>query len=127
MGSTPKVNHGRSQEPQPFSLRWTRRRNQAQNRPRKCEPEPVRQRILLLHTGRGTMSAIVEIQGLSKQYGRRKAVDDVNMTIESGEIFGLVGPNGAGKTTTMRMLVTLLRPDKGEIRVGGYSVRKSPR
>jgi len=73
------------------------------------------------------MSPIVEITGLSKQYGRRKAVDDVNMSVESGEIFGLVGPNGAGKTTTMRMLVTLLRPDKGEIRVGGYSVRKSPR
>jgi ABC-2 type transport system ATP-binding protein len=73
------------------------------------------------------MSAIVEIQGLSKHYGRRKAVDGVSMTIESGEIFGLVGPNGAGKTTTMRMLVTLLKPDKGEIHVGGYSVRKAPR
>jgi ABC-2 type transport system ATP-binding protein len=73
------------------------------------------------------MSTIVEITGLNKNYGRRKAVDDVNMTIESGEIFGLVGPNGAGKTTTMRMLVTLLKPDKGEIRVGGYSVRKFPR
>lgn len=73
------------------------------------------------------MSTIIEIQGLCKQYGKRKAVDDVNMTIESGEIFGLVGPNGAGKTTTMRMLVTLLKPDKGEIRVGGYSVRKTPR
>ncbi len=73
------------------------------------------------------MSAVVEIQGLCKQYGKRKAVDNVSMSIESGEIFGLVGPNGAGKTTTMRMLVTLLKPDKGEIRVGGYSVRKSPR
>ena len=73
------------------------------------------------------MSAIVEIKGLNKQYGKRKAVDDVSMTIESGEIFGLVGPNGAGKTTTMRMLVTLLKPDKGEIQVGGYSIRKSPR
>lgn len=73
------------------------------------------------------MNAIVEIKGLNKQYGRRKAVDDVSMSIESGEIFGLVGPNGAGKTTTMRMLVTLLRPDKGEIHVGGYSVRKAPR
>jgi ABC-2 type transport system ATP-binding protein len=73
------------------------------------------------------MSTIVEIQGLNKQFGRRKAVDDVNLTVESGEIFGLVGPNGAGKTTTMRMLVTLLKPDKGEIRVGGYSVRKAPR
>jgi len=73
------------------------------------------------------VSAIVEIKGLNKQYGKRKAVDDVSMTIESGEIFGLVGPNGAGKTTTMRMLVTLLKPDKGEIHVGGYSVRKAPR
>jgi ABC-2 type transport system ATP-binding protein len=73
------------------------------------------------------MSAIIEIQGLSKQFGSRKAVDDVNMTIESGEIFGLVGPNGAGKTTTMRMLVTLLQPGKGEIHVGGYSVRTAPR
>ena len=73
------------------------------------------------------MSAMIEIQGLHKQYGRRKAVDDVSMTIENGEIFGLVGPNGAGKTTTMRMLVTLLKADKGEIHVGGYSVRKAPR
>ena len=73
------------------------------------------------------MSAIVEIQGLNKQFGKRKAVDDVSLAIESGEIFGLVGPNGAGKTTTMRMLVTLLKPDKGEIRVGGYSVRNASR
>ncbi len=73
------------------------------------------------------MSAVVEIEGLCKQYGKRKAVDNVSMSIENGEIFGLVGPNGAGKTTTMRMLVTLLAPDKGEIKVGGYSVRKSPR
>lgn len=73
------------------------------------------------------MSTIIEIQGLCKQYGKRKAVDDVNMTVESGEIFGLVGPNGAGKTTTMRMLVTLLKPDRGQIRVGGYSIYNNPR
>ncbi len=73
------------------------------------------------------MSAIIEIQNLSKRFGRRAAVDDISMGVEQGEIFGLVGPNGAGKTTTMRMLVTLLLPDKGEIRVGGHSVRKNPR
>ena len=73
------------------------------------------------------MSAIIEIRELSKHFARRLAVDNVNVTIESGEIFGLVGPNGAGKTTTMRMLVTLLEPDKGEILVGGHSVRKAPR
>ncbi len=54
------------------------------------------------------MSAIIEIRELSKQFGQRIAVDNISLTIESGEIFGLVGPNGAGKTTTMRMLVTLL-------------------
>lgn len=73
------------------------------------------------------MSALIEIHELSKQFAKRAAVDRVNLTVESGEIFGLVGPNGAGKTTTMRMLVTLLQPDHGEIRVGGYSVQKAPR
>lgn len=72
------------------------------------------------------MSAIIEIRDLSKHFARRLAVDHVNLTIESGEIFGLVGPNGAGKTTTMRMLVTLLAPDHGEILVGGHSVRRAP-
>ncbi len=73
------------------------------------------------------MTPIVEIEGLSKRFGKRTAVDGLTLSIQSGEIFGLVGPNGAGKTTTMRMLVTLLRPDQGEMHVGGYSVRKSPR
>ncbi len=73
------------------------------------------------------MSALIEIRELSKQFAKRTAVDRVNLAIESGEIFGLVGPNGAGKTTTMRMLVTLLQPDHGEIRVGGHSVQKAPR
>ncbi|MCQ3935649.1 MAG: ABC transporter ATP-binding protein [Chloroflexi bacterium] len=70
---------------------------------------------------------MVEIRSLNKSFGRRKAVDNFNLTIEQGEIFGLVGPNGAGKTTTMRMLVTLLKPDQGEIAVGGFSVEDAPR
>ena len=73
------------------------------------------------------MSTIIEIRDLSKRFAKRLAVDRVNLTVESGEIFGLVGPNGAGKTTTMRMLVTLLQPDHGEILVGGHSVGKAPR
>ena len=73
------------------------------------------------------MSGIIEIRDLSKKFGKRLAVDRVNLSLERGEIFGLVGPNGAGKTTTMRMLVTLLEPDQGEILVDGYSVRGSPR
>jgi len=73
------------------------------------------------------MSTIVEIQQLSKRFGKREVVKNINLSVEQGEIFGLVGPNGAGKTTTMRMLVTLLQPDQGEIQVGGYSIRKDPR
>jgi ABC-2 type transport system ATP-binding protein len=71
------------------------------------------------------MSTIIEFRDVSKNFARRKAVDAVNLSIESGEIFGLVGPNGAGKTTTMRMLVTLLEPDHGEILVDGHSTRKA--
>jgi ABC-2 type transport system ATP-binding protein len=72
------------------------------------------------------MTPIVEIQDLTKKFGRRTAVDHINLDIEQGEIFGLVGPNGAGKTTTIRMLVTLLEPDDGGITVGGHSVYDDP-
>ncbi|MCS6993413.1 MAG: ABC transporter ATP-binding protein [Anaerolineales bacterium] len=73
------------------------------------------------------MSVIIEIEHLTKRFGKRIAVDDLSLTVHPGEIFGLVGPNGAGKTTTMRMLATLLQPDSGEIRVGGHSVQRQPR
>jgi ABC-2 type transport system ATP-binding protein len=72
------------------------------------------------------MSPIIEIKELTKRFNQRIAVNNISFNIESGEIFGLVGPNGAGKTTTMRMLVTLLKPDHGEIFVGGHSIRKDP-
>ena len=80
------------------------------------------------------MSSIIEIKDLTKRFNtasltgaarQRIAVNNISFNIEGGEIFGLVGPNGAGKTTTMRMLVTLLKPDHGEILVGGYSIRKN--
>ena len=71
------------------------------------------------------MSPIIEIKELTKRFNQRIAVNNINFNIEGGEIFGLVGPNGAGKTTTMRMLVTLLKPDHGEIFVGGYSILKN--
>ncbi len=72
------------------------------------------------------MSPIIEIKELTKRFNQRIAVNNINFNIDGGEIFGLVGPNGAGKTTTMRMLVTLLKPDHGEIYVGGHSIRKKP-
>jgi len=71
--------------------------------------------------------AIVEIQGLTKVFNGRKAVDDINLTIEKGEIFGLLGPNGAGKTTTIAMLSTILPPTKGTATVDGCDIRRQPK
>lgn len=67
-------------------------------------------------------SAIVEVKGLVKKYGDRIAVNGVDLSIFEGEIFGLLGPNGAGKSTTISILVTLLSPDDGEVRICGYEL-----
>lgn len=63
------------------------------------------------------------IRGLSKTFGRQKIIDNLNMTVPEGSIFGFIGQNGAGKTTTMKMVLGLLRPDQGEITVCGEPVR----
>jgi ABC-2 type transport system ATP-binding protein len=65
----------------------------------------------------------VEAYGLAKAFGDTHAVDDVDLTVPSGGVFGLLGPNGAGKTTTIRILATLVRPDRGTARVLGHDVR----
>ena len=67
--------------------------------------------------------AFLVAQDLHKSFNEHKAVDGVSFTIDKGEIFGLLGPNGAGKTTTIRMLSTVLEPDRGDVTIGGYSVR----
>lgn len=59
----------------------------------------------------------IEIRGLTKSFDGFRAVDNLNLSIDSGQIFGLLGPNGAGKTTTIRMLTGLLKPDSGEIKI----------
>lgn len=66
---------------------------------------------------------MIEICGIRKSFGQLTAVNDVSLKIESGETFGLLGPNGAGKTTTISMLVGLLSPDAGSIRVDGSDPR----
>jgi ABC-2 type transport system ATP-binding protein len=65
----------------------------------------------------------VAVHGLSKSYGRRRAIEGVSFEVERGQICGLLGPNGAGKTTTMRVLVGLSRPDHGTARLLGEPTR----
>ncbi len=72
------------------------------------------------------MSTIIEIQGLTKQYGKLTALNDLTLDVEEGAVVGFIGPNGAGKTTTMRILTTLLKPTDGQAWVAGYSVNKEP-
>lgn len=62
---------------------------------------------------------MIELQGLSRRYGSRLAVDDVSFRVEPGQIVGFLGPNGAGKTTTLRMVTGYLAPTSGEIRIDG--------
>lgn len=72
------------------------------------------------------MATIIEINGLTKRYGKLTALNNLNLKVEEGAVVGFIGPNGAGKTTTMRILTTLLRPTSGEAYVAGYSVAKQP-
>lgn len=64
----------------------------------------------------------IEAKGLVKKFGKHRAVDGVDLSVEKGTVYGFLGPNGAGKTTTIRMLATLLRPDEGQATVFGYDV-----
>ena len=65
------------------------------------------------------MSAVVEARGLVKTYGEITAVDNVDLTVEAGDVYGYLGPNGAGKTTSLRMLLGLIRPTAGSARLFG--------
>lgn len=72
------------------------------------------------------MAIVLDIQSLSKSYGKKRAVHELSFQIQEGEIFGLLGMNGAGKTTLLRMLATLLQPDSGDAYIAGHSLRREP-
>src|SRR5436853_1040626 len=69
----------------------------------------------------------IEIRGLTKRYGEITAVDEVDLTVEQGDVFGYLGPNGAGKTTSLRMMLGLIRPTAGTVRLFGRDPWQSVR
>lgn len=71
--------------------------------------------------GRVLDKAIV-IENLSKMYKNNRGIQEINLEINKGEIFGFLGPNGAGKTTTMKIMVGLMKADKGDVKINGFSI-----
>ncbi len=69
------------------------------------------------------MKPLVRVRNLSKNFGKIKAVDDLSFTVEEGSIYGFLGQNGAGKSTTIRMMLTLVKPDEGEIELFGLNIK----
>ncbi|HPH57805.1 MAG TPA: ABC transporter ATP-binding protein, partial [Bacteroidales bacterium] len=67
---------------------------------------------------------VIDVSGLSKSFGKVKALDSVSFSVKRGELFGLIGPDGAGKTTLFRLLTTLLNPDTGTASIDGLDVIK---
>ena len=72
------------------------------------------------------MHALIEADGLTKRFGKVQALSELNLTLPPGEPVAILGPNGAGKTTFIRMMATLLTPDRGTLRVGGHDVVENP-
>jgi ABC-2 type transport system ATP-binding protein len=70
---------------------------------------------------------MIEIQNLTKRYGQIKAVNNLNFTVEKGEILGFLGPNGAGKSTTMNIITGYLPSSEGSVKVCGYDIMESPK
>jgi ABC-2 type transport system ATP-binding protein len=84
-------------------------------------------------TARGThpthtpFHPMIEVENLTKQFGSKRAVDDLTFTVKKGEVLGFLGPNGAGKSTTMRMITGFIPPTSGDARVCGISVIDQPK
>src|SRR5688500_15613223 len=72
------------------------------------------------------LRSMIEVKGLVKTYGSKRAVDGVTFTVKRGDILGFLGPNGAGKSTTMKMITGFLRPDAGTATVDGINVTSDP-
>lgn len=69
---------------------------------------------------------MIRLEGLTKRFGEKLAVDGLSLQIESGEFFCFLGPNGAGKTTTIKMITGLLQPTSGSANIGGFDIQRDP-
>ena len=69
---------------------------------------------------------MIRLNHLTKRYGKFTAVDNIDLAVPNGELFGFLGPNGAGKTTTFRMIAGILRPTSGTVEIGGIDIAKRP-
>jgi len=69
---------------------------------------------------------IIQIIDVTKKFGDKTAVDNLNLEIEKGQFFGFLGPNGAGKTTTIKMITGLIKPTKGNVKIAGIDVQENP-
>ncbi len=80
-----------------------------------------------MSSGAGSGSGLaIETAGLTKSFGSHTVVDDLNLAVPEGSVFGFLGPNGSGKTTTVRMLLGLAFPDAGRVRILGHDIRDAP-
>lgn len=70
--------------------------------------------------------SMIEVRGLTKSYGERQAIQNLNFSVKSGEVVGFLGPNGAGKSTTMKIITGYMAPSSGTVTVGGFDVFESP-
>ncbi len=82
---------------------------------------PANLRIVNLD-GRHAMSTAIAIEGVTKRFGSVVAVDNLDLNVPRGSLYGFIGPNGSGKTTTLRMIMRILLPDQGEVEVLGQRV-----
>ncbi len=71
------------------------------------------------------MDKAIVIENLSKMYKNNRGIQELNLEIEQGEIFGFLGPNGSGKTTAMKIMVGLMKADKGTVKINGFSIAKT--
>ena len=71
---------------------------------------------------------MISMEHVTKSYAKStvKAVDDIQLHVKRGEVFGFIGPNGAGKTTTIKMLTGILPPDQGQIKINGFDIQTQP-